>query len=157
MKLTFAVKTLCIRARWTVMAGVSFALLTDAAIAAGNPQRGAQSFQACMICHSVKAGEHSTGPSLANLLSRKAGTSEGFPHYSQALKDANVIWNENNLDKWLNDPRRFIPGTSMAVQGIKDAQERADVIAYLKAVSENMAPAMPQQGSMAGTPYRPGQ
>lgn len=184
MKLTLVVKNLCIRVRWATrigsrsrspydkpgaimsrsctvftftMATMLFALLTDTAIAAGDPARGARGFQACMICHSVNAGEHSTGPSLANLLSRKAGTTEGFPHYSQALKASNVIWNENNLDKWLNDPRRFIPGTSMAVQGIKDAQERADVIAYLKAVSENIATAMSQQGGMMGTPYRRGQ
>lgn len=136
------------------MATVLFALLTDTAIAAGDPERGERGFQACMICHSVHAGEHSTGPSLANLLSRKAGTAEGFPHYSQALKDSNVIWNENNLDQWLNDPRRFIPGTNMAVKGIKGAQERADVIAYLKAVSENAATAMPQQGGMMGTASR---
>ena len=140
-----------------IMATVLSALLTNAANAAGDPERGARGFQACMICHSINAGEHSTGPSLAHLMSRKAGTAEGFPHYSQALKDTNIIWNENNLDQWLNDPRRFIPGTSMAVKGIKDAQERADVIAYLKAVSENIAPAMPQQDGMAGTPYRRGQ
>lgn len=139
------------------MATVLFALLTNTANAAGDPERGARGFQACMICHSVNAGEHSTGPSLANLMSRKAGTAEGFPHYSKALKDTNIIWNESNLDQWLNDPRRFIPGTSMAVKGIKDAQERADVIAYLKAVSENIAPAMSQQGGMMGTPYRRGQ
>ena len=181
MKLTLVVKSLCVRVRRTTrirsgsrspydklvvimshsstvfifkIATVLLALLTGTAIAAGDPGRGARGFQACMICHSVNAGEHSTGPSLANLMSRKAGTAEGFPRYSQALKDANVIWDENNLDKWLNDPRRFIPGTRMTVQGIKDAQERADVIAYLKAVSENIAPAMPQQGGMMGTPYR---
>lgn len=140
-----------------MMAAVLFALFTNTANAAGDPERGAQAFQACMICHSVNAGEHSTGPSLSNLMSRKAGTAEGFPHYSQALKDANIIWNENNLDRWLHDPRRFIPGTSMAVQGINDAQARADLIAYLKAVSENVAPAMPQQGRIAGTLYRRGQ
>jgi cytochrome c len=132
------------------MAAVLFALLANTAVAAGDPGRGARDFQACLACHSVNAGEHSTGPSLANLWSRKAGTAEGFPGYSQALKGANVVWNESSLDKWLNDPRRFIPGTSMTFQGIKDAQERADVIAYLKAVSENMAPAMPQQGGMMG-------
>jgi cytochrome c len=136
------------------MAAVLFALLANTAVAAGDPGRGARDFQACLACHSVNAGEHSTGPSLANLWSRKAGTAEGFPGYSQALKGANVVWNESSLDKWLNDPRRFIPGTSMTFQGIKDAQERADVIAYLKAVSENMAPAMPQQGGMMGARHR---
>lgn len=138
------------------MATVLFALLADTAVAAGDPGRGARDFQACMACHSVKPGEHSTGPSLANLWNRKAGTAEGFPRYSPVLKDANVEWNENNLDKWLSAPQQFIPGTSMTFQGIRDAQERADVIAYLKAVSENMAPAIPQQGGMMGMRRRRG-
>jgi cytochrome c len=132
------------------IASVLFALLTDTAIAAGDPGRGARDFQACMACHSVKPGEHSTGPSLASLWNRKAGTAEGFARYSSVLRDANVEWNENSLDKWLSAPRKFIPGTSMNFQGIMDAQERADVIAYLKAVSENMGPEIPQQGGMTG-------
>lgn len=138
------------------LATVVFALFADTAFAAGDPARGAQDFRSCMACHSVNPGEHSTGPSLANLWSRKAGSAEGFPGYSEALKGANVVWNESSLDQWLSDPRRFIPGTSMAFQGIKDAQERADVIAYLKAVSENKAPAMPQQGITMGTRHRHG-
>lgn len=132
------------------MAAVLLALLTDAAVAAGDPGRGARDFQSCTACHSINHGEHSTGPSLAKLWSRKAGTAEGFPRYSEALKDSNVVWDESSLDQWLSDPRRFIPGTSMA-QGIKDAQERADVIAYLKAVSENTAP-LPHKGGVTGTP-----
>lgn len=118
------------------MATVLFALLTDTAIAAGDAERGARDFRPCMACHSVNLGEHSTGPSLANLWSRKAGTAEGFPRYSEALKGADVVWNESSLDQWLSNPRKFIPGTSMTFQGIKDARERADLIAYLKAVSE---------------------
>jgi cytochrome c len=122
------------------------ALLAGTAHAAGDPVRGAQAFRWCMACHSVNPGEHSTGPSLASLWHRRAGTAGGFPGYSSALKDANVEWNENSLDKWLTSPRQFIPGTSMVFQGIRDAQERADVIAYLKSVSENTAPAIPQHG-----------
>lgn len=129
-------------------ATVLFALLANAALAAGDPVRGAKDFRSCMACHSVKPGEHSTGPSLANLWNRKAGTAEGFFRYSPMLSDANVEWNEDSLDKWLSAPQTFIPGTSMKFQGITDAQERADIIAYLKAVSDNMAPDIPQQGGM---------
>lgn len=118
------------------MATVLFALLADTAVAAGDAERGARDFRPCTACHSVNPGEHSTGPSLANLWSRKAGAAEGFSRYSEALKGADVVWDESSLDKWLSDPRRFIPGTSMSMQGIKDARERADLIAYLKAVSE---------------------
>lgn len=135
-------------------ASVLFSLLADTAVAAGDPARGAREFLSCTACHSVKAGEHSTGPSLANLWSRKAGTADGFPRYSEALKGADLVWDERSLDRWLHDPRQLVPGTSMAFQGIKDAQERADVIAYLKAVSENVAPPAPPQGSMMGARQR---
>ncbi|KRB85010.1 hypothetical protein ASE07_21620 [Noviherbaspirillum sp. Root189] len=130
------------------MAGVLFALFAGTAHAAGNPERGARDFRPCMACHSVKPGEHSIGPSLANVWNRKAGTVEGFLSYSSVLREANIEWNQDNLDKWLSAPQKVIPGTSMNFQGIGDAQERADIIAFLKAVFENTAPDIPPQGSM---------
>lgn len=126
------------------------ALLASTASATGDPGRGARVFHACMACHSLRPGEHMTGPSLASVWNRKAGTAEGFSRYSPALKGADVVWNENTLSKWLTDPQQFIPGTSMTFPGIRNAQERANVIAYLKAVSENKAPAIPLQGSTMG-------
>lgn len=132
------------------------ALLVNLAMAAGDPVRGARDFRPCMACHSVKPGEHSTGPSLANLWNRKAGTTEGFSRYTSGLMEANIEWNESSLDKWLSAPQKFVPGTSMKFQGIMDEQERADVIAYLKAVSENAAPDMPPQGSISGKRPRGG-
>jgi cytochrome c len=129
-------------------ASVLFGLLAGTAVAAGDPERGARDFRPCMACHSVKAGEHSIGPSLANVWNRKAGTVEGFSGYSSVLREANIEWNQDSLDKWLSAPQQFIPGTSMNFRGITDAQERADIIAYLKALFENMAPGIPQRGSM---------
>jgi cytochrome c len=131
-------------------AGLLCALPAGAAVAAGDPVRGVRDFQQCMACHSVKPGEHSTGPSLASLWNRRAGSAEGFTRYTAALKEGNVTWTESSLDKWLSGPQKFVPGTSMAIQGITDPKERADLIAYLKAVSDNMAPDMPPQGLMAG-------
>lgn len=132
------------------IAGVLCALLAAPAVTAGAAGRGARDFRACAACHSVNPGEHSTGPSLANLWNRKAGTAEGFSRYSSALSEANVEWNETSLDKWLSAPQKFIPGTSMIFQGITDAQERADLIAYLKMVSENMVPDVSQQDGITG-------
>lgn len=129
---------------------VLFVLLADTAVSAGDPGRGARVFQACMACHSIRPGEHMTGPSLANVWNRKAGAAEGFSRYSSALKGANVEWNESTLNKWLTDPQQFIPGTSMPFPGIRNAQARADVVAYLKAVSENKAPTLPPQSGMMG-------
>ena len=128
--------------------GVVFSLLCFAgpALGAGDPTRGAQVFQACMACHSVKPGEQMTGPSLANIWGRKAGTVEKFPRYSDAMKRADVIWTDATLDKWLSDPGRFIPETSMTFQGLRESQNREDIIAYLKMVSEGKAPPPRQEG-----------
>ncbi len=108
----------------------------ELAFAQGDPGRGATLFRACAACHSITAGENLTGPSLAKIWERKAGTIEGFPRYSDAIKHADVTWNESALDKWLAGPDAFIPGTSMTFPGLRESNARRDVIAYLKAVSQ---------------------
>jgi cytochrome c len=125
---------------------VSLLLHGEVVAAAGDAKRGAQVFRACMACHSVKPGEHMTGPSLAGVWDRKAGAVGDFHRYSDALKGSGVVWNEASLDKWLAGPERFIPGNSMTFPGFKRPADRQDVIAYLKAVSENKAPAAKQPG-----------
>ena len=94
-----------------------------------------------------------TGPSLAHIWGRKAASVEGFQRYSDALKNKDVVWNEATLDKWLASPEKFAPGTSMTFPGIKEANARQDVIAYLRAVSEDKAPPVAQRsggGMMMG-------
>ncbi len=131
-----------------LIALLSLASSNDAA-AVGDPKRGAQVFQACMACHSVQPGEHLTGPSLAHIWKRKAGTVEGFLRYSDALKHAEVAWTESTLDKWLASPEQFIGGTSMTFPGVRESKDRQDVIAYLRSVSEGKAPsAEPRRGGM---------
>jgi cytochrome c len=117
-----------------------------AAFAQGDPQRGAGVFQQCAACHSITPGEQMTGPSLAKVWHRKAGTEQGFRRYSEAMQHANVVWNETTLDKWLANPDEFMPGTTMTFPGLREARARADVIAYLKAVSEGTAPAAASRG-----------
>jgi len=112
----------------------------------GDAKRGAQAFRLCVACHSVTEGEHMTGPSLAHIWRRKAGTVEGFVRYSEAMKRADIVWDEAALHKWLSDPDAFLPGTTMSFPGMKQSKDRQDVIAYLKAVAENKAPAQPQRG-----------
>jgi len=115
---------------------VSFAGATSAA---GDPKHGAAVFQSCVPCHSITPGEHMTGPSLAHVWGRRAGTAAGFERYSEALKNASVEWDEHTLDKWLRDPAKFIPHNGMPFPGIESSKDRLDVIAYLKAVSEGHA------------------
>jgi cytochrome c len=106
------------------------------ALGAGDAARGATLFQQCAACHSTREGEQLTGPSLANVWQRKAGSSVDFHRYSDAIKRANVVWNAVTLDKWLTDPEALIPGTSMTYPGLRDSNARQDLITYLKAVSE---------------------
>ena len=91
-----------------------------------------------------------TGPSLAHVWGREAGTEEGFQRYSDALKSSGITWNAQTLDTWLTDPAAFVPGSAMPFPGISNAVERQDVIAYLKAVSEGKAPGSQAQARMGG-------
>ena len=77
-----------------------------------------------------------TGPSLAGIWGRKAGTVGGFTRYSKALKQANVTWDERSLDAWLTNPRGYLPGNRMTFRGLSDATQRRDLIAFLRSVTE---------------------
>lgn len=95
----------------------------------GDPQRGAALYQAdCSTCHAPD--EDRTGPHHRGVFGRTAGTVPGFD-YSDALRQAGFAWNGPLLDAWLTDPEALLPGQRMDV-GIDDAQDRADLIAYLK-------------------------
>jgi cytochrome c len=100
--------------------------------AAGDVLRGASAFHACAQCHSVEAGENLTGPSLARIVGRKAASEPGFSRYSDALKRSGLVWDEPTLDRWLADPAQLVPGTAMAFAGVRQAQTRENIIAYLK-------------------------
>jgi cytochrome c len=96
--------------------------------AAGDAAHGAKVYQDCMLCHSLDKNE--IGPRHRGVFGRKAGSVPGYD-YSAALRTAGVVWNETTLDKWLSDPQALVPGTKMLFS-LEDAQDRADVIAFLK-------------------------
>ena len=110
------------------------------AYAQGVAQRGAKLFLQCAACHALEPGRHLTGPSLANLFGRNAGTAANFLRYSDALKRSGVVWDGKTLDAWLRDPARFVPGNNMTFPGVNDDEARRDLIAYLQAV-DSMPPA----------------
>jgi cytochrome c len=114
---------------------VAAALLMSgtAAMAAGNAADGEKIFKrSCGSCHvATKDGPRRLGPPLFGVVGREAGTVEGF-RYSEANKKSDVKWTPEVLDKYLVDPRKFMPGTNMAFAGLKKDNERADLIAYLE-------------------------
>jgi cytochrome c len=95
----------------------------------GDPVRGAALFEKrCTGCHALT--QNHEGPQLKGVYGRTTGSVPGFP-YSDALKKANVTWNDQSLEKWLTDPDAFLPGNNMDFLVAKP-QERADLIAYFK-------------------------
>lgn len=103
-----------------------------AAIAAGGDATVGQTIfkTQCGICHSPLPGKNMVGPSLFGVVGRKSGSVEGF-HYSAANRTAGITWTPDELDKYLTSPKAVVPGTIMTYPGLRDAEARADVIAYL--------------------------
>lgn len=110
-------------------------LAQPAAAQDGKAEDGAEVFKKCRACHDVGSGaKNKVGPLLNDIVGRKAGSIEGF-NYSDANKDAGakgLVWTDDVLFKYLENPLTFMQGTKMAFAGLKDEQDRRDVIAYLK-------------------------
>jgi cytochrome c len=128
------------------------ATLSPTLAADGNATRGQRVFNACAQCHSLEPNRNMTGPSLAELWNRKAGSLASFPRYSPALKSSSVVWNDKTLDEWIKDSQHVVPGNQMTFAGVKDAQQRSDLLAFLKdATRPSRGPAQSaQQGGMMG-------
>jgi cytochrome c len=97
----------------------------------GDPKAGEVIFKQCAACHSLDPDTNKTGPSLAGLFGRRAGTVEDF-NYSDANKNSGIVWDEASLQKYLPNPQALVPGTKMAFIGLKDPQQVEDIISYLK-------------------------
>src|SRR6266567_4544242 len=136
--------------RLAFLALAAMALLSPALAEQDDTSRGQQDFRACAPCHSLEPDRNMTGPSLADLWGRKAGSLPSFERYSDALKSSGIIWDDRALDGWLTDPQRMVPDNDMPFAGIKDARARADLLAFLKDATKPGAPQTTQQGGMKG-------
>lgn len=110
------------------------ALAHTSALAAGDAAAGEQVFKKCAACHSIEQGKNKTGPSLHAVVGRPAGSTD-FKRY-KGLQGADFVWDEVLLDEYLADPKKFVRAhtsnktTAMSFK-LKDAEDRANVIAYL--------------------------
>lgn len=99
----------------------------------GDAARGAATVGKCKACHTFdKGGKNMIGPNLYGIFGNHIMHLDGFA-YSTAFQDKKgLMWNEENLAKFLENPKALVPGTKMAFPGLKNPQDRADVLAYLK-------------------------
>lgn len=109
--------------------------IVSAPVLAQDADAGKKVFAKCMACHDAKAEKNKVGPHLVGVIGRTAGTVEGFK-YSPAMAEAGkngLVWDEEKIEEYLENPKDFIPKNKMAFPGLKKDEEIANVIAYLKA------------------------
>lgn len=137
-----------------------------AALPSANSDNGAATFKKCLACHSAqKDAASKAGPNLWGVLGRPHGSYPDFKGYSDAMKSKNVEWNYADLAHFLHKPREFMPGTKMIFAGVSDTGELADLIAYIRTLSDSPLPlpeasapaAQPDAGAAPETPPADGQ
>ena len=119
--------------RSAAAAAIVIATAFAAPARASDPEAGSKVFAKCKACHSLVAGKNMIGPSLHALFDRKAGTTKY--NYSKAMKEAGdngLVWNDENLEKYLHSPKEFIKGNKMTFVGLKKDSEIENLLAFLK-------------------------
>jgi cytochrome c len=125
------------------LVGFGSALLVVASgpgFAEGDAAKGKAAYVKCAICHQIGPGAKTlVGPELNGIVGRHAAAIADYTMYSPGMKqlaEKGFVWSPETIDKWIADPKAMIPDSPMSLtfQGIADAQERADIIAYLKTV-----------------------
>jgi len=123
---------------------------------AGDVEQGEKVFSKCKGCHQVGSGAvNKVGPHLNGLFGRKAGSIDDFP-YSKPFKraaDGGLEWHAENLDVFIENPRVLVSGTRMSFRGLKDLQDRKDLLAYLRTFSDNPADIPEADPTATGTDH----
>ena len=127
-------------------------------MASATPEQGEAltKAQGCVACHSFnKGGKAGVGPNLYNTVGNVHGHMEGY-QYSTALKSKQGPWTYAELNEWLTKPSAYAPGTKMSYAGLSDPKKRADIIEYLRSLSDDPKPKPPVEASVASaTPANP--
>jgi cytochrome c len=120
-----------VRAFGGLLLGAAFLLPAGPVAAEGDAEAGERVFSRCRACHVVDQEQNRVGPHLVGIYGREAGSVEGY-RYSPALADSGIVWDDEAIAAYVEDPRGFIPGNRMAFPGIRNEQEIADLLAYLR-------------------------
>ncbi|MEQ9695302.1 cytochrome c family protein [Shimia sp. SDUM112013] len=102
-------------------------------LAAADVAKGAKAFSKCKACHKLEDGANATGPHLFGVVNRAVGSVDGFG-YSGNLVAVADTWSPENLDAFIENPKKFAPGTKMSFSGMKKPVDRANLIAYLETI-----------------------
>ena len=103
-------------------------------LASANPEKGAKVFSKCKACHKIADGANGTGPHLYNVVGREIASIAGYG-YSGTLAEMGGIWDANALNGFLENPKKYAPGTKMGFAGLKKETDRANLIAYLDSMN----------------------
>ncbi len=129
--------------RLLALSGIVAALATPTLAAEGNADAGKKVFAKCAVCHGIGDAKKPIGPNLNGVIGRTAGTQPEFlakkgAGYSKAMIAAGaggLVWDEAQIAEYLIDPKKKVPGNKMAFPGLKEEQDRLDVVAYIKTFS----------------------
>lgn len=122
----------------------------QATAAEGDPVRGKAIYDRCIACHALERDR--VGPRHCGLFGRRAGAVPNF-HYSEAMRRSGIVWSDETLDRFLADPLKTVPGTTMGYAGIKNADERRDLIAWLRQ-ADSLKTLCPRSRSESAGPAR---
>jgi cytochrome c len=129
-------------------------------LASASAEKGQSTAKQCQACHTFeKGGPNRVGPNLYGIVGEARGRGRGF-NFSAAMKAKGGKWTFDELDKFLTDPRGYVPGTAMTFAGLKNDQQRADVIDFLNKQSEHPLPLPKPEASNApagGEAQKPGE
>ena len=93
--------------------------------------------QVCRSCHTTKEGDNRLGPSLRGVIGRKAGSLPNYSNYSDSMKNADLVWDKNNMERFIANPDQVVPGNNMKpFAGVASADERANIVAFLESVAK---------------------
>ena len=114
-----------------LMKAITILAISTTVYAEENLEKGKKVFRKCKACHSIEEGKKKLGPSLFGIFGREAGAVEGF-RYSKPMAAADFVWNEETLNNFLKNPKKYMKGTKMSFPGVRKEADMANLLAYLK-------------------------